>query len=82
MSVRGVRFCVVVDIPVPIGEGDPGKMIQEGYAGLLDRMSGNDWESTDEAWSLATGEMLSPVKLSQARLKVLEARSLPARRGN
>lgn len=60
-----IRFVVCVDI-----EADT---VKDGYRKLLDRMNGNDWESTDEVYG-ADGEPVVGEALETARLAILSER--------
>ncbi len=57
------RFVVCVDV-----DADD---LPEAYAGLLQRMNANDWESTDEAYA-PDGEQIDKDELTRARESVLE----------
>jgi hypothetical protein len=56
------RFVVCVDVEA--------KNLPDAYAGLLQRMNANDWESTDEAYD-PDGEEIDEDELAKARDVVL-----------
>lgn len=59
--MRNFRFMVAVDVDA---EG-----LVDAYKKLLERMSGNDWESSDEAYN--EGELVSENDLNDARQATL-----------
>lgn len=56
------RFVVCVDVEA--------EDLEAAYSKLLDRMSGNDWESSDEAYN-PDGIEIPLSSLNEARLNVL-----------
>jgi len=59
------RFVVCVDVG--------GRTLDEAYGNLLDRMNGNDWESSDEVYD-PEGVEVDEDELSAMRLRVLATR--------